>query len=415
MGRRARGEGSIYRTPDGVWHASLNLGLGPDGKRVRRHVRGKTQTEVRRKLDKLRKDVEAGVGITAIRNPTVGDWANNWLELVERTRRPSTAKTYRTHLKYLEPLAALRLDRLTAEHIESVYAGLDRRGVKPVSVQGVHRTFRSCFGEAVKRGRLARNPVAFARPGAAEETEVVPLTVDEAKAILEAASTRRNAARWSLALGLGLRQGEVLGLQWDDLDLEDGVLRVRRALHQGRWRHGCPASKVCDPKARRCPQREGGGLIVGPPKSKKGTRTLVLPEPLRLALRAHRSAQAAERLYAGELWAGPPPKAGLHTGSGWVFASPAGNPIDPRRDWQEWKRLLEAAGVRDARLHDARHTAATFLLVAGVDARTVMDLLGWSQQSLVTRYQHVVDELKQEAARRMGALLWGRPDQSTAG
>ena len=415
MGRRARGEGSIYRTADGTWHALLDLGIGPDGKRVRRHVRGRTQTEVRSKLDKLRKDLEAGAGITAIKNPSVGDWANTWLELVERTRRPSTAKTYRTHLKYLEPLSGLRLDQLTPEHIERVYAGLVRRGVKPVSVQGVHRTFRSCFGEAFKRGRLARNPVAFARPGPADETEVVPLTVDEAKAILEAASGRRNGAKWALALGLGLRQGEVLGLQWDDLDLEEGVLRVRRALHQGRWRHGCPAPKLCDPRAMRCPQRQGGGLIVGPPKSKKGIRTLVLPEPLRLALRAHRSAQAAERLYAGELWVGSPPRGALHTGSGWVFASPMGKPIDPRRDWQEWKQLLRAAGVRDARLHDARHTAATFLLVAGVDARTVMDLLGWSQQSLVTRYQHVVDALKQEAARRMEALLWGRSGQATTG
>ncbi len=89
-----------------------------------------------------------------------------------------------------------------------------------------------------------------------------------------------------------------------------------------------------------------------------------------------------------------------------MFASPLGKPIDPRRDWEEWKTLLKAADVRDARLHDARHTAATFLLVAGVDTRTVMDLLGWSQPALTLCYQHVVDELKQEAARRMEGILW---------
>jgi integrase len=103
VGRRARGEGSIYRTPDGSWHTSLDLGIGSDGGRVRRHVRGKTQTEVRRKLDRLRKDLEAGVGITAVKNPSVGDWAQTWLELVERTRRPSTAKTYRAHLSTWNP------------------------------------------------------------------------------------------------------------------------------------------------------------------------------------------------------------------------------------------------------------------------------------------------------------------------
>jgi integrase len=103
----------------------------------------------------------------------------------------------------------------------------------------------------------------------------------------------------------------------------------------------------------------------------------------------------------------------LHSGTGWIFASPVGKPIDPRKDWEEWKRILVIAGVRDARLHDARHTAATFLLVAGVDTRTVMDLLGWSQPILILRYQHVVDELKQEAARRIAEILWGSSSQDS--
>jgi integrase len=397
----------MYQTPDGTWHGSVNFGLGPDGKRLRRHVRGKTQGEVKKKLDQLRKRRDVGAGITAMRNPTVGDWTKAWIEIVERTRRPSTAKTYRTHIKYLDPLAGVRLDRFTSEHVESVYMSLLDRGVAPLTVQGVHRTYRSCFGEAVKRCWLTRNPVTAARPGTAEDREVVPLNLDEAQAILGAASGRRNAAKWGIALGLGLRQGEVLGLQWDDIDLDASTLRVRRALRQGRWRHGCKHPERCLKRAQNCPQRHGGGLIAGPPKSRKGIRTIVLPEPLKAALKAHRSAQAGERLAAGELWQPAPPRGDLHSGTGWVFTSPVGKPIDPRRDWEEWKTLLNLAGVRDARLHDARHTAATFLLVAGVDTRTVMDLLGWSHSSLTVRYQHVVDELKNEAVRRMEALLWG--------
>ncbi|MDQ2727593.1 MAG: hypothetical protein M3Y91_06970 [Actinomycetota bacterium] len=112
---------------------------------------------MRRKLDRLKGDRAAGADLTVTHELTVGEWTKTWIEIVERTRRPSTAKTYRTHLKYLEPLRRLRLDRVTTEHIESVYIGLAARGVLPISIQGVHRTYRSCFGEAVKRSKLARS------------------------------------------------------------------------------------------------------------------------------------------------------------------------------------------------------------------------------------------------------------------
>jgi excisionase family DNA binding protein len=142
VARRARGEGSMYQTPDGRWHASLNLGPRLDGRRRRRHVEGRTQTEVKKKLDRLKSQRDAGVDIAASHLPTVGEWTDTWIAIVERTRRPSTAKTYRTHLKYLQPLRRIRLDQLTSEHIENVYVGLTRRGVRPISVQGVHRTYR---------------------------------------------------------------------------------------------------------------------------------------------------------------------------------------------------------------------------------------------------------------------------------
>lgn len=89
-----------------------------------------------------------------------------------------------------------------------------------------------------------------------------------------------------------------------------------------------------------------------------------------------------------------------------MFCGPTGAPIDPRRDWAAWKELLRESGVRDVRLHDARHTAATLLLVQGVAPRTVMDVMGWSEQRMLSRYQHVVDELRRGAADLMGAALW---------
>lgn len=207
-------------------------------------------------------------------------------------------------------------------------------------------------------------------------TEVQPLTAAEARLLLDAARHVRNGARWSVALALGLRQGEALGLRWSDVDLDAGTLTVRRAL-QG---------------------QTGRGLVYVEPKSQAARRCILLPAALQEALRAHRAAQLEERLAAGPLW---------HDAD-LVFAQVTGRPVDPRRDWADWKTLLATAGVRDARLHDARHTAATLLLQQGVPARVAMQVLGHSQITLTLgTYSHVVPELADEAAEHMDAALWG--------
>jgi len=227
----------------------------------------------------------------------------------------------------------------------------------------------------MQRGRVTRNVATLVDAPTARREEVEPLTTADARRILDLAKDLPNGTRWSVALALGLRQGEALGLLWDAVDLDAGTLTVRRAL-----------------------QRQAGkGLMLVEPKSRAGRRTIKLPEPLRDALRAHRVAQAEQRLAAANVW----------EDRGFVFCQTNGRPIDARRDWLDWKALLKAAGVRDARLHDARHTAATLLLQQGVPARVVMEILGHSQISLTLgTYSHVVPELAHEAAERMGDALW---------
>jgi integrase len=137
-------------------------------------------------------------------------------------------------------------------------------------------------------------------------------------------------------------------------------------------------------------------------KSFAGKRTIGLPEPLVQLLIEHRQEQDRERQLAGQLW----------TEGGWVFTDELGRPIIPSTDYHAWKALLRRAGVREARLHDARHTAATVLLVLGVPERTVMDVMGWSTTSMAARYQHVTDPIRREVATRVGGLLWA-PDEGT--
>jgi integrase len=160
----------------------------------------------------------------------------------------------------------------------------------------------------------------------------------------------------------------------------------------------CPTG--CTGHASTCPQRHDGGIHYESPKTQRGRRVVSLPGPLVEALRVHRRQQREDKMAARNKW----------VERDLVFAGPFGEPVDARRDWRDWRDwrdLLAEAGVEPTKVHTARHTAATLLLVMGVDPRTVMDIMGWSQQAMLTRYQHVVDELRQEAAKRMGEKLWG--------
>ena len=190
-------------------------------------------------------------------------------------------------------------------------------------------------------------------------------------------------ARWLVGLALGLRQGESLGLWWDDIDLNAGLLRVRRALQRQR----------------------GGGLVFTDPKTQRSKRTLPLPAPLLTALRDHQQEQAKEQITAGSLW----------RGSLCVFTTPVGTPVDPRNDYREFKKLLARAGLPPVRLHDLRHTAASLLLAQGVPARVVMEILGHSAIALtMNTYSHVAPEVSREAAERMAQILWQDDEEDQA-
>jgi integrase len=207
------------------------------------------------------------------------------------------------------------------------------------------------------------------------EKEIEPIPAADVAKILAAAEGTPYGARWSVALALGLRPGEALGLRWDDVDLDEGLLHVRQQLQRVK----------------------GRGLVATAPKSEAGKRSMFLPPTLLAALKAHRKAQNEARLMAGDHW----------TDTGLVFTLADGRGIDAVLDRRRWHALLETAGVTPRRLYDARHSAATILLAQGVELRTAMALLGHSQISVTMRYQHAVDEIKAAAATAIEAGVWG--------
>lgn len=398
MARNPNRQSSVYLGNDGHWHGRVTVRRKDDGSLDRRHVMSKSKgivvTKVRA-LERLRDEARVP---RAGRAWTVEKWLNYWLEEIARPNvRDSSYVAYKTAVvKHLIPvIGGQRLDRLEPENLETVYRRMTDAGAKPATAHQVHRTVRTALGEAQRRGHVARNAAQLARPPRILTELVEPFTVEEVKRVLAAARATRNGARWAIALALGLRQGEALALRWDDVDLLTKTLRVRATRLRPAYEHGCDGR--CGKAAGYCPARRQRNGITGATKSAAGNRMVGLPDELVVLLVEHRQQQRAERLHAGSLW----------TEGGWVFATRVGRPIVPNSDYHEWKALLDRAGVRQARLHDARHTAATVLLVLGAPERTVMSIMGWSSTSMAARYQHVTDPIRREVANRVGGLLFG--------
>lgn len=370
------------------WQGALVIRF-ENGKPVRRKVSGTTESGTAAKLRDLDTRLR-GDELPADGKPlTVEQWMTYWYKrIVPRTAKPYTIAGYNAKVnQYIIPiLGHHRLDKLTPEHIDDAWDLLRDEGnptkaeptpLAPNTIHQTHRILAAALTVAVRRKKLRHNPAGRESMKAPPKIEqpIVPMTEDEVDKVLDTARGQWNSARWNVALAIGLRQGEALGLRWSDVDLEQGVVHVRQTLMR----------------------ITGQGIVYGEPKSLAGRRSVVLPPSLLVALKAHRIEQTAARLEAGTHW----------TDSGLVFTLEDGRPIDPSVDAGRWRRLLEHAEVKHYRLHDARHSAGTMMVNQGVDIRTAMQILGHSQLSVTMRYQHVVDEAKKTAATQMdGAGRW---------
>ncbi|MEU9315800.1 tyrosine-type recombinase/integrase [Streptomyces sp. NPDC048295] len=406
--RQPNGASSIYLGKDGRWHGRVTVGVKDDGTPDRRHVSRKARSEVTKVVRELERQRDKGAVRKAGQSWTVKTWLTHWVENIAAAHvSENTIDGYRVAVYHhlIPGLGAHRLEKLDPEHLERFYKKMQDNGSAAGTAHQTHRTLRTALNEAVRRQHLNSNPSSIAKAPKIEEEEVEPYTVEEVQHLLAEASKHRNTARWVIALALGLRQGEVLGMQWDDVDFALGVIRVRRGRLRPRYKHGC--GDRCGRKPGFCPQKINTRRETKNAKSRAGQRPIGAPDELLQLLRQHREEQARERARARDLW----------TEKGYVFTSPTGEPLNPNTDYHKWKELLKAAGVRDARLHDARHTAATVLLILGVSDAVVDSIMGWEpgkSARMRRRYQHLTSRVLKDTAAKVGGLLWGT-DQAVEG
>ena len=247
-------------------------------------------------------------------------------------------------------------------------------GASARRVQMMHAVLRTALNQALRWGLVPRNVATLVDPPRAIREPVNPMSPDEARRFMEAARGDPFEAVFAIALGLGLRVGEVLGLRWQDIDLEAGRLTVRHALQRAKSQ----------------------GLELVEPKSRTSVRNLVLPAFVVRALRQQQLRQKQQVRWGGLKW----------QEKDLVFTSSLGTPIESNKVRRGFKALLKKTGLRDMRLHDLRHSCASFLLAQGLQPRTIMELLGHSQISLtMNTYAHVMPSLMRDAAQRMDALF----------
>jgi integrase len=394
---------TIKTGEDGYFHAWVTVGTKPNGRPDQRHVKRATHDQVVERVDELLSQRRAAAVVKAGRAVTVQSWLETYLaDVAPRKCRPSTLYDYRSKCRnWIFPhLGKTRLDRLTPAQLDALYLAMERAGKASSHQLKVHRILARALEIALRRGLVARNVAKLIDPPSGKSPKMNHLTEAEALQVLAAAEGTRNGARWSVALALGLRQGEALGLRWAQVDLVAGELHIPKQLRRRIYEHGCgaesPSGWPCGRKrGADCPDRGPGGLQIVDPKS--GDRTVPIPKPLCARLRAHRKAQIAERLAAADWW----------EEGDFVFAQPNGRPIDPRRDHADWVALLQAAGVRHVRLHDARHTAGTLLRAHGTKLEDIADILGHTDVRTTRGYAHAVTELMRDGTDGVGRALFG--------
>jgi integrase len=376
--KRGNDEGSIYKRGDGRWVAVIHLGY-EGGRRRRKSFYAATRSEVAIKLAAALKAHAEALPIPGERQ-TTAQYLNHWLEqTVKPNVRRSTYRGYEAKLRVhiIPGLGRITLVKLSAERVQSFFNDRLRSGLSPQSVRHLKAILRAALNDALRWGLVARNVAALVDGPRVHQKEIRPLVPAEARQLLEAVRGDRLAALYTVALALGLRQGEALGLRWEDVDLEAGILSVRVAL-----------------------ERSDSHFRLIEPKTRQSRRTIALPEVALRALRSHRANQLEERLLVGSDW---------EDTWGLVFTTPTGAPLYGGSVTRQFQEILVHAGLPRQRFHDLRHACASLLLVQGVHPRVVMETLGHSRIALtMDTYSHVIPELQREAATKMDSLLASR-------
>ncbi|MEI6790580.1 MAG: site-specific integrase [Myxococcaceae bacterium] len=366
--RRGRGEGAIFLHPKGLWCASLTIGYDEKGIRKRRYVYGKTKKEVQNKLIEMHSASASGTLVNPKRM-RLAEYLKHWLEDIMRTSiRPTTFVLYEALIRlHINPhLGGIILNSLNAAQIQHLYRELENNKASLRTQAKTYAILRKSLGQANRLGYIQQNPCLLVQKPRYIRKPIHFWNNEQVRHFLKIAETDRLYPLYILALTTGMRLGELLALQWQDVDLTTGSVSVQRIAYE-----------------------INGKISLGEPKTAKGRRKIELPNITMDALKIHRNKMASE------------------TDSVLLFCDTHGSYLrqsNLRR--RSFEPLIVKSGLPKIRFHDLRHTAATLLLSKGIHPKVVQERLGHAQISMTLDvYSHVLPSMQKEAAAQLETLL----------
>ena len=381
--RGANGGGTIRQRADGTWEARITLGTNPGtGKPLRKSIYGKTQKEVRQKMQKALVEVDEGV-YTQQSKTTVKQWMETWLSEYTGDVKDSTRTSYRQHMNnhIIPALGAVKLSELTPAACQKFVNDLSRvKGLSAKTVKNVHGVLHHALKQAVRLGYMRMNPTEACTMPRIEKAKIEPLDAPEIKRLLDVLGDDVYSDVLRVDLFTGMREGEILGLQWSCVDFDQGTITIEKQLSR--------------------PRVKGDEYRFTSLKNDKPRTIQPAPFVMQI-LKRQRRRQAEQRIQAGGAWddCGFPDL---------VFTSETGKYLNYTIVLRHLKKALESAGLPVKRFHDLRHTYAVSSLQAGDDVKTVQENLSHHTAAFtLDQYGHVTESMRQASAQRMEAFING--------
>jgi len=387
--RAAAGSGTIRQRRDGLWEGRVSIGTDPgSGKPIRRSIYAKTQKEVRERLTEITSTVDKGTYTKPCKMP-LAQWLDIWTEDFLGDIKPSTAHLYRETVRlYLKPaLGATKLESLTLHDIQHVYNTLGKR-LSPKSVKNIHGVLHAALDAAVSAEYIPRNPTKGVKLPKREKPDITPMSEEEQMAFLQAIKGHKHELLYQIALFTGLRESELLGLCWDNVDFKRGTITVKQQLRKD--------------------QRKGGGYYMTSLKmssSEKAKTRKIMPAPFVMHLLKEQQIKTLEMKFkAGELWTDKVELDGHEYDL--VFRNDDGGLLSYRTVFDCFKRIVAKIGIPEIRFHDLRHTFAVNSIRAGDDWKTISENLGHTDVAFtINTYGHFVDSMRQDSAARQESFI----------
>ena len=379
--RRSRGDGALFQDASGRWRGAIVAKDPQTGQSVRHSVSGRTMAMVRERLDKLRRDIEA-TGRPSART-TVAEFLAGWLRAEAQRVRPATWRGRELQVRrYIVPtLGSLALVDLRPSDVERMTSSMMKAGRAGMTARHARATLRRALGDAERDGLILRNVVSLSRPPRITRPEIHVLTADETRRLLEGTQADALGPLYAVAATTGLRQGELLGLAWADVDGLDSpspTLTVRRSLALA----------------------TGGGWELAEPKTARSRRTLELGSTAARALRRQRTRQKEARFAAADLW---------QDRDGLVFTDELGRPLSGSNVTHTFQSALARLGLPRVRFHDLRHGVASLMLAQGVPLKLVSESLGHSTIAVTADvYSHLDREQRRQASDAIERAIGGK-------